>query len=201
MTKKILFAFLFTLYLLKGYSQIEKHSTQAGIGFLPIFDAFKLFPENKLSGLGISANLGYFAIKKISIGINPFYGQAVNEYDYTQYNVIRRKQENIKIYGLNAYLRYYIIAKNKFLAYPSLAIGFGAAEQRTIDVESKVLTGKENAPAFIFSLGVGINYFITEKFALELHIPYINIKYLTTDVIDPQWQTIAPTIGFQFHWK
>jgi len=198
--KSFLFIF-FSFYLLRGYSQVEKTTTQAGIGVLPIFDVFKLFPDNKLSGLGVSVNFGYFAIKRMSIGINPFYVQASNEYSYSKYNIIQTERENIKIYGLNTYLKYYIISKNKLLVYPSLSLGFGAAEQRTINVNTKVLKSKESTPAFIFSLGAGINYFITKQIALELNVPYINIKYLTTALIDPQFQTVAPTIGLQFYWK
>jgi len=201
MLKKYLFFFIFFSFsLLKGFGQVEKTTTQVGIGALPIYDVFRLYPDNTLEGFGVSVNLGYFPIKRMSVGINPFYVQAANSYTYHyRYNEIHTQREDMKIYGLNAYVRYYVITKNKIFIYPSLALGFGAAESTVRDIDANIFKERKSAPAFILALGLGFNYFITEKITLELHVPYVNIKYLTVDLIDPQFHTVAPTLGVQFH--
>jgi hypothetical protein len=122
--KKLFVFFLFCVFSFRGNAQIEKGTTQLGIGVLPIYDVFNLFPEAELSGLAVSANFGYLAIKRMSVGMNPYYAQISNTYKYSSYNTIRTDEERAKIYGLNVYLRYSVISKNKFLVYPSLSCCF-----------------------------------------------------------------------------
>ncbi|MGQ0829247.1 MAG: outer membrane beta-barrel protein [Bacteroidota bacterium] len=200
MLKNHLFFFLlFSLFLLKGFSQIEKTTTQVGVSVLPVFDILQLVPDNKISGLAVSGNIGYHTIKNMSVGINPYYAEVVNSYpsDYSK----ERERQNIKLYGLNTYLRYYIINRAKFLAYSFISLGFGAFEQKTFNASTRYLIETNINPVFILQGGIGINYFVTERLALELNIPYTYVNHISTNPDFSYFHTVAPTIGLQFYWK
>jgi hypothetical protein len=200
MKKTLLTFILFSIFILKGYCQLEKTTTQVGVSALPIFDVLKFFPDNKISGIAVTGNLGYLGMKNISVGIQPYYAQVSNSYPS---GLFEKEKQEIKLYGLNTYLRYYFIRKEKFLAYSLASIGFGNSEQKTTKVSSLTLVKNSHTDksVLIIMAGVGINYFIIENLALELNIPYFNVKYISTDPNDIRFQTIAPTIGLQFYWK
>lgn len=202
--KKYIFVFLFSLFgLFHGYSQLKKTTTQVGISVLPIFDVFKIFPKNEISGLAVSGNLGYLTVENMSIGILPYYSKVSNSYYTTGSGGGIKEKQNIKLFGLNTYLRYYFISKEKFLMYSQGAAGFGNFEQKTSYVSSLTFTKNThtNKSVFTFLLGVGANYFVAKNFAIELNVPYLYVNQFSTDPNDKDFQTIAPTIGFQFYWK
>lgn len=199
--KNILFTFIFfSIFMFRGYCQLEKTTNQVGVSALPIFDVLKLMPNNKISGMAVSVNLGYLAMKNMSIGIQPYYSQVSNSYTSPLGD---KERQDIKLYGLNTYLRYYFVSKEKFLAYSLVSAGFGNSEQKTTNLDTQTLVkySHTNKSVFTFMLGVGINYFVIKNLALELNVPYINVKYISTDPNDMRFQTIAPTIGLQFFWK
>src|ERR1017187_8382266 len=108
---------------------MEQTTSQAGIAVLPVYDIFNVLPKNKISGFAISGNFGYLTVKNISVGINPYYSQPTNSYNNTPTISSNEQTQNIKLYGLNTYLRFYFIKKNKFLAYTSVSVVFGNSEQ------------------------------------------------------------------------
>jgi opacity protein-like surface antigen len=199
--RKHLFLFIFFLvFSFKGYCQLEKTTNQVGVSALPIFDVLKFFPDNKISGIAISGNLGYCTINRVSVGIQPYYAQVSNTYSNT---LFERENQGIKLYGLNTYLRYYFISKEKFLIYSLASVGFGNSEQKTVNLSSQtfVKNSHSDKSVFTYMLGIGVNYFILKNIALELNIPYLNVKYISTDPNDNHFQTVAPSIGLQYYWK
>ncbi len=200
MKKTLLVFILFSNFIFKGYCQLEKTTTQVGVSALPIFDVLKVFPDNKISGIAVTGNFGYLAIKNMSIGIQPYYAQVSNSYTS---RLLEKENQEIKLYGLNTYLRYYFIRKEKFLTYSLASIGFGNSEQKTTNLSSLTLVKNSHTDksVLIFMLGLGVNYFIIKNLAIELNIPYFNVKYISTDPNDLRFQTAAPTIGLQFYWK
>lgn len=199
--KKTLSTFcFFSIFICNGYSQLDKTNNQAGISTLPIFDVLKVFPKNKISGIAFSGNFGYFALKHMSIGIQPYYAQVSNVYTTS---LLEEQKQNIKLYGVNTYLRYYFISIEKFSIYAIAGAGFGNSDQITTNLSPAAFSKNSHTDKSIFTsmLGVGINYFIVNNLALELIIPYINVKYISTGSNDMSFQTAAPTIGLQFYWK
>jgi opacity protein-like surface antigen len=201
--KSYLIIILFVFVFYNGYSQLERTTSQVGISVLPIFDLLKFFPDNKIEGLATSVNLGYLTIKKLSVGINPYYAQVSNTYNTTISKANNKEKQAIKLYGLNTYLRYYFISKEKFLAYSSLSLGFGNVEETTTDLSSLTLVKNShtNKSVLTFLGGLGVNYFVIKNLALELNLSYINVKYISTNPHNINFQTVAPTFGVQFYWK
>lgn len=196
--KNILCILLFSVSFLNGYAQIEKNTSQAGISALPVLDVLNLFPQNSISGFGVMGNLGYFPIKNLSIGINPYYSRVSNSYDdyLIPYGDIR-KEEKISLYGLNAYLRYYVFSKGKFSLYPTVSLGFGNLEKEIFMRPGTARLGHGSTSVLTCYAGAGVNYFITERVALELNVPYMYVQYLPPATTG--FHTIAPTIGVQFY--
>lgn len=185
-------------FITKVYCQLERNTTQIGISGLPVFDVLKFFPDNKISGVAVTGNLGYLGLKNTSVGIQPYYAKVSNIYT----RLSKKEKQEIKLYGLNTYVRYYFIRKEKFLTYTSASLGFGNSEDRTIDLSSliPIKNSQSNTSVFVAMLGAGLNYFIIKNLALELNVSYINIKYIATPPYNVRFQTVAPTIGLQFYW-
>jgi hypothetical protein len=198
--KKLLTIFIILLvYSFNGYSQIEKNTIQIGASALPIYDIFKIAPKNSIAGFGVTTNIGFFPIKNLSVGVSPYYAQVLNGYDYSTYYSTIRKEEHLKFYGLNMYIRYYIFSIKKFSFYASLQAGFGNLSKKVFNAENQQLVSTDNSSVFISSLGVGVNYFLKEKIALELNVPYLDVHNFSLTGIN--FKTIAPTIGVQFFLK
>ncbi len=199
MKKHFLTFILFSFGFIDCFSQLEKSSAQFGVSVLPVLDVFKVFPDNKISGFAVIGNIGFFPIKNLSAGIQPYYGQASNSYSSFFFE---KENQEIKLYGLNAYLRYYFIRKQKFLAYSMASVGFGNSEQKTTLVSTVILVKSPiNKSVLTGVFGAGIGYFIVKNLALELNIQYLNIKYFSADPADKSFHTIAPTVGVEFFLK
>ena len=197
--KKTLLIFIFiSTFIFNAYCQLEKNSTQAGLSALPVFDVFKLVPDNKISGIALTGNYGFFAIKNMSIGIQPYYAQVSNSYTS---KILEKENQEIKLYGLNTYLRYYFIRKEKFLTYALASIGFGNSDQKTTNLSSSafVKNSHTDKSVLVSVLGIGANYFIMKNLAIELNVPYFNVKYISTDPNDMHFQSAVPTIGLQYY--
>jgi outer membrane protein W len=50
----------------------------------------------------------------------------------------------------------------------------------------------------ILNLGLGGNYFFNEKFGLELIIPYLSAKNITSENSNNLYSGIGPTIGLTY---
>lgn len=198
--KKVFICYLFSALILPAKAQKLNAPLQAGVSALPIFDAFKLYPGNDISGLATTVNFGCFIFKNVSFGINPYYGKVTNGYSTAGMNPHREKQD-LTLVGLNTYLRYYIINGRKFLFYSILSGGLAHLQTNT----TNLLTGQvienyySNEPAYTFQAGIGANYFITKNLSLELNLPYTLLNY-TAPNSEPYFQTLIPTFGLQFFW-
>jgi hypothetical protein len=179
----------------KSIGQVEKATTQFGLSALPVFDVLRTFPDNKIAGLALTGNFGYFPIKNLSFGFVPYYAQASNSYPLLTSD---RETQDLKFYGLNTYLRYYFVCKKKYRLFTLTSVGFGNSQQKT---SNPFLLRYNNRPTFIFQLGAGINYMLAKKIALEFAIPYTYVKYISSDPNEVGFQTIVPTFGVQFFLK
>lgn len=190
--KKIIIV-LICLYAFTATAQIEKHSTQVGISALPVFDALGLFPRNEISGVAVIANVGYFPAKDLSVGISPYYAQVNNSYYYPQYS-LTKTTEDIKLFGMNIYSRYYILSKKRISVYPSLAAGFGNLIIREF-VNNQHMPKDKSVPVLSFTGGLGINCTITKLVSVELNLPYLYVKSVTNNI---EFKSFSPTLGLQF---
>jgi hypothetical protein len=180
-----------------SFSQIEKRNTQIGASALPVFDAFNLFPKNQISGIAVMANLGYFPANDLVIGVSPYYAKVKNEYYYPQ-NTTTKTKEEILLFGMNIYSRYYFLSNKRLSVYPEIAAGFGNLVQKTISGSAYIKSSTQSSPAISFIGGLGLNCFITNTFSLELNAPYMYVKSVTGPI---EFKTFAPTIGFQLFFN
>jgi hypothetical protein len=159
--RNILISFFFLAIIAdKGYSQLERATTQIGISVLPIYDIFKIIPNGNIAGVAIEGNLGYLTMKNLSVGINPFYAQVSNIYNNTNTFAFNKERQDNRIYGLNTYIRYYLVSRNKFLGYLIGSVGFGSSEQKNTNLTYLSIISTTDNAVFTYQLGVGINYFM-----------------------------------------
>ncbi len=128
--RKIIFI-VCLLYSATAFSQMEHRTSFVSVSGLPVFDILKTFPENKIKGYGAIINMGFFPIKNLSIGFTPLIAQASNSYNsYSTFYGTFRKEEKIRLMGLNATLRYYL-NKEKISFYPFISVGFAKLDITT----------------------------------------------------------------------
>lgn len=203
MKKTIYGCFLLLIFNFPVFSQTEKGSTQIGVSGLPVYDVLKLFPNNKIAGLALSGNIGQFIAKRWSIGSQPFYAQVKNIY-YTTHNYLETKeQQNIRLLGLNAYLRYNFIAKEKFILYVQGSVGFGNQEQSTTNLMTNipVRNSRSNQSFLNTQIGLGANYFLIKNLALELNLTYLRLSYFSNTNNISYFHSFAPALGLQYYWE
>ena len=198
MKNRLLLAFLLSIAFYQGFCQVEKATTQFGLSGLPVFDVLKTLPDNKIQGLALSGNFGFFPVKNLSFGIMPYYAQVSNSYPIQVSDV---ETQDVKLYGLNTYLRYYFICRKNWRLFSLASAGFGNSQQRVIRANSLALNRYYHDPTLTLQLGAGINYMFAKKIALEFTIPYTNVKYISSDPTEVSFRTIMPAIGMQFFLK
>ncbi len=196
MKKILLFAFI-SLYGF-AYSQSTRGTYQAGISVLPIADFFNFFPDNTIKGAAVSINAGTFLFPGFAAGFNPFYATVSNAWQTpVSPSVSVAEEDHIRLYGLNAYIRYYLVNGKKVSFYVMLAGGFGNQAQQRVSSAQPVV----NTSIITFMPGAGINLRITENVAAELNIPYIKVNESGTAWGDFIFHSVAPTLGLQFTWN
>ena len=117
----------------------EKGTFQVGIGGLPI-----IYPGSYDDiGYSLRANIGYFPIKKLAVGLMPFAG----------------KVDDMKSIGASIYLRYYLMNKKVSIFFEG-GFGFGSLKYE----DSPRYDGTMNS----FTFGPGVHYSFKNKLAIEL---------------------------------
>ncbi|MDQ3048639.1 MAG: outer membrane beta-barrel protein [Bacteroidota bacterium] len=196
--------FIFCLLLSTSiFAQMERRTSFVSVSGLPVFDVLKLFPENKIRGYGAIANLGFFPVKNLSIGFTPYIAQVSNSYNnsYISFYGTFRKEEKIRLMGINATLRYYL-NQGKISFYPFISGGFANLDITSYKQEGNTKLSNDNKSVSIVMFGLGVNYFLTEKFTLELNLPYMYLQSFSHDYNDHvSFGTISPTLGIGFYIK
>lgn len=167
---------LILIMLIAFYSakaQSEKGTFQLGIGGLPI-----IYPGNSTgTGYSLRANIGYFPINRLSVGVIPFAG----------------KVRDMKSIGTSVYLRYYIISKRVTL-FVEAGGGFGNLKYDN----SPQYNGTMNS----FNLGPGLHYTFKSKhknkFAIEFLIQYARLQNINYPESTTTGNTLIPTLGIQY---
>ncbi|MFK5879164.1 MAG: outer membrane beta-barrel protein [Flavobacteriaceae bacterium] len=182
-------------------AQNDSHSNHVGVGGLPVFDVLNMFPENQIKGGAININYGAMVSENLSFGVNLFYSGVSNEYKTESIDLHKENQE-IRIIGISPNLRYYFRIKEKFIIFGLASVGFGNYNEKTTNLMTSepVNYGDENESIMILTAGLGLNYFLSEKFALELNVPYVFTNRFSKDQYVEDFHTIAPMIGIQYYW-
>jgi hypothetical protein len=190
--KKILLLSVFIIFgISNGLGQSKKSDLKLTLSGLPLFGSSDGF-ESGINGIVIKPSIGYFISNKTSIDLN---------FSYASLNDL--KVGNIDSY-YNSYafiptLRNNFVNKEKLRVFAEFGFGLGTIRYDA-DTNSLRNSQHENLSGgiSILNIGIGGNYFFSEKFGLELIIPYLNTKNITSENSNNLYSGIGPTIGFTY---
>ena len=102
-------------------------------------------------------------------------------------------------YAFIPVVRNNVVNKEKLRIFAEVGFGLGAIKYDA-DTGSLRNVQHENLSGgiSILNLGLGGNYFFNEKFGLELIIPYLSAKNITSENSNNLYSGIGPTIGLTY---
>lgn len=109
--------------------------------------------DTKTNSFNFNPKAGYFISDDLAVGIELSLGTAKNEVGGAE------AKENV--FGAGAFARYYFLELGeRFKTYGEFGLGFASYKEEMAGFENK-------ASGFGAGLGLGVNYFITENFAIS----------------------------------
>jgi len=190
MKNSIIAVLLVLLSSINSFSQSKRNDINLVISALPLIG--KAGNYSGVNGFVIKPAIVYYINDRTSIGINFSYA-----------TMERLKVANIDSH-YNSYvmvptLRNNIINKEKFRMFADLGFGFGTIQYRPDNIRNYNYIHKELSGGIsVFSIGIGVDYFFNDKFGLELLIPYIQTKNITSNSVNTIYSGVGPTIGFAY---
>lgn len=129
--------------------------------------------ETKNTNFNINPKIGYFVSNNILIGLNINFGQQKGEiYDYINYYPFANKAT---FFSGGIYGRYYFIPSHRFSVFTHLGLSYGTRKFESSYEDTKYET-------FSTSFAPGINYFISDSFALEASFGFISFYSSKADI-------------------
>jgi hypothetical protein len=191
MKKIFLFSILSILAFSNGFGQSKKNDLKLTVSALPLFGSSDGF-ESGINGIVIKPSIGYFISDKTSIDLNFSYA-TLN--DLTVGNI----DSYYNSYAFIPTLRNNFVNKEKLRIFAEFGFGLGTIKYDA-DNSSMRNSQHENLSGgiSILNIGIGGNYFFNEKFGVELIIPYLSTKNITSDNSNSLYSGIGPTIGFTY---
>ena len=175
--KKNLFA-LITLFAF-GFSNAQvSDDNEAGFSTGDIFVTGSVgFSNSKVENLStdsftFSPKAGYFINDNIALGITVGYSKAenlFNNYDIT---------ETVTTMQTGAFGRYYFMPANRFSVFTQLSLNYIVED---IDYSGLNILSTYTSRGFNVAFAPGINYFISNRFALEANFGIIEYTSLKTE--------------------
>lgn len=191
MKKIFLFSILSILAFSNGFGQSKKNDLKLTVSALPLFGSSDGF-ESGINGIVIKPSIGYFISDKTSIDLNFSYA-TLN--DLTVGNI----DSYYNSYAFIPTIRNNFVNKEKLRVFAEFGFGLGTIKYDA-DNSSMRNSQHENLSGgiSILNIGIGGNYFFNEKFGIELIIPYLSTKNITSDNSNNLYSGIGPTIGFTY---
>ncbi|MEQ3657087.1 MAG: outer membrane beta-barrel protein [Dokdonia sp.] len=172
-------------------AQSEKNDLKLTVSALPLFGSSQTF-ESGINGYVIKPALGYYISPKTSIELN---------FTYATLDDLRvgRVDSYYNSYGFVPTLRNNFINNKKLRLFAEFGLGLGTIKYEADDnsltnVQHQDLSGG----IAMLNVGLGANFFFTPTFGLELIIPYINTRNITSDRSNNLYSGIGPTIGLSY---
>lgn len=134
--------------------------------------------DNKTSSFNFSPRLGYFATENIALGVALGYSTGKTEAPATP-------DVDVSEFSIGAFGRYYVTPANSFSIFGELGVDY---------INSKIEAASEDTSnAFRIGLAPGVNYFVSDNFALEAKFGILSYR---TD--KPDADGVESTDSFNF---
>lgn len=156
----LFFIFITTI----SYSQIQKKEMQLSLQFAP-------YITNQNNNIENSTDVGYIGIINFELFISK--NISVSTGFFTSNNTLFKNESGTTInsYGILPSAQYYFINKKKFTIFGTVGYGFGFEDLTRLNIQNSAIT--------IFDIGVGGNFWVSDKFSIKLTIPYFYSKNIT----------------------
>ena len=191
MKKIFLLSIILTLTFSNGFGQSKNNELKLTVSALPLFGSSDGF-ESGINGIVIKPSIGYFISDKTSIDINFSYA-TLN--DLTVGNI----DSYYNSYAFIPTLRNNFVNKEKLRVFAEFGFGLGTIKY---DANNNFMRNSQHehlsGGISILNIGIGGNYFFNENFGIELIIPYLSTKNITSDNSNNLYSGIGPTIGFTY---
>lgn len=191
MKKITLLSVLLVLAVFNGFAQSQKNDIKLTISALPLFGSSNGF-ESGINGFVIKPAVGYYITDKTSIDIN---------FSYATLN-------DLKVGTVDSYynsfafiptLRNNFINKEKFRVFAEIGFGLGTIKYDADNSDFYTSSHEELSGGIaVLNIGLGANYFFNENFGLELIIPYLRARNITSRNSSNLYSGVGPTIGVTY---
>lgn len=143
--------------------------------------------DTKESGFGITPKLGYFFTENIALGAKVGYESAKTKVAGTT-----TKDHSEMMFG--AFGRYYFTPASQFSIFAELGVDYSTMKHAEMEIVMGELMMGETIKTNTIGAGLslGLNYFVSSKFALEANYAALN---LTSSKIDAPGEKNTSTFG------
>ena len=187
----LLITALYFLGINFGISQSQKNDLKLTVAALPLFGSSEGF-KSKINGIVLKPSIGYYISDKTSIELN---------FAYATLN-------DLKVGNVNSFYNSYAFIpalRNNFINNKKVRVfaefGFGLGTIR-YDADNNDFRNSQHEDLSggisILNIGIGGNYYFNDKFGLEIIIPYISTKNITSNNSNNLYSGIGPTVGFTY---
>jgi len=191
MKKIFLCSILLLFTFVNAFGQSKKNDLKSTVSALPLFGSSDVF-ESGINGFVVKPSIGYFISDKTTIDLNFSYA-TLNDLS------IRNIDSFYNSFAFTPTLRNNFVNKEKLRVFAEFGFGLGTIRYDADDSSSRNAQHEELSGGIsILTMGIGGNYFFNEKFGLELIIPYLSTKNITSNNSNNLYSGIGPTIGFTY---
>jgi outer membrane protein W len=191
MNKNLLVVSLLVLSSLNGFSQSKKNDLKLTVSALPLFGSSDGF-ESGINGFVIKPSFGYFISDNTSIDLNFSYASL----------------DNLRVDTIDSYynsyafiptLRNNFVNNQKLRIFAEFGFGLGTIKYNADNTNLRTTSHRNLSGGIsILNIGLGGNYFFNEKFGIELIIPYLSTRNITSENSNNLYSGIGPTVGFTY---
>lgn len=191
MSKVFLFLVFATFSILNGFSQSQKNDLKFTISGLPLFGSSENFSSG-INGFAIKPTIGYYITEKTSIEIN---------FSYATLNDIKlaNTESYYNSYAFIPTLRNNFLNCNKLRVFGEFGFGLGTIKYNAKNNDLRQIAHEELSGGIsVLNIGIGGNYYFSNTFGIELIVPYIMTKNITSEQSNNIYSGIGPTLGLTF---
>ena len=192
MHKFFLLSLILTVSFLNRFGQSKQNDLKLTVSALPLFGSSDGL-ESGINGVVIKPSFGYYISDKTSIDLN---------FSYATLNDLKVGMIDsfYNSYAFIPALRNNLVNKEKLRVFAEFGFGLGITKYDADNGSFRIAQHEDLSGGIsILNIGIGGNYFFNRKFGLELIVPYIQTKNITSEKSNNLYSGIGPTIGLTYN--